>query len=130
MVTKTYLNPTYLCDRIDSCKIWDRSDSSDSSDRSDQKTCFTKITFFYQKLCSPKKSSLKKIFHYFFSPKKSKCDQNQKLKMWQYSKTKNLIKLKNLKCDKTQKLQMWQNSEYDKTQQLKVLHNSKEQNLT
>ena len=83
--------------------------------------------------------------------KKSNCDKEKKLIMWQNSKTKNVTKLikiklwhksktqivskiKNSNCDKSQKLKLWQNwktqtmtklknSNRDQTQKLKWLQN-------
>ena len=41
--------------------------------------------------------------------KKSICDETQKLKFWQNSKTQTVTKLKNSNCEKTQKLKLGQN---------------------
>ena len=61
--------------------------------------------------------------------KKSNCDKNQKLLLWQNLKKTNVVtKLKlwqNSNCDKTPivtKLKMWQNSNCDKTQKSKIVH--------
>ena len=63
-----------------------------------------------------------------------KCDETQKHKMWQNSKTQNLTKLKNSKCDKTQWHKMWQNSKSKNVAKLKksqnVTKNPKNPNVT
>ena len=102
MVPKNYL-PVYLWDSSDSS---DSNDSSDSSDNSD---------------CSDSSDSSN-------SSENSNCDETQKLKLWQNSKTQTVTK-----CDITQKLQIvtkLKNSNYDKTQKLKLWQNSKNQIVT
>ena len=122
MVTKTYLQPTYLPTYVTTVTVGtavDSSDSNESSDSSDQKTFFSltkhlfshkqKKNFFKKNYFHKKKKFTKKtLFH-------NNNKFHNKYKMWQNSKTQNLTKVKSSKCDKKQKQQMWQNSVCDKT---------------
>ena len=65
------------------------------------------------------------------SPKNSKCDKIQRVKMWQNTKTINVKKSefdttkKNQYINKLRKHRMWQNTKCDKTQKLKIWQNLK-----
>ena len=125
------------CDKTQQLQMWqtldcDSSDSSDSSDNSDQRyvllhqtTFFSPINFFHHK----------KIHQTNFSPKQSKCDKLQKLKLWQNSQTQNGTKLKNSKTQhvtklKTQNVTKLKIQIFYQSHKLKEQENSKTQNVT